>query len=225
MIAAIKELQNAGVEPDVWKIEGLDRRDDCAAVVTAAQRDGPDKVGRTFSGAAPMKPASSPGCARRRRWRGSSFSPLAAPHSGTRWSRCATTRRRARRRSTQSPTATSSGCAPSRTRAGADREGEDDGRSLGPAPSTSQIITFSAKLPNAVVTMKASPTARERHASRCGYSRLIPPHYNMKMASRPIGASAKPTPLIGAQTPVLPSQACPRVASAALERSYQWTMQ
>jgi myo-inositol catabolism protein IolC len=31
MIAAIKELQNAGVEPDVWKIEGLDRRDDCAA--------------------------------------------------------------------------------------------------------------------------------------------------------------------------------------------------
>jgi myo-inositol catabolism protein IolC len=30
MITAIKELQNAGVEPDVWKIEGLDRRDDCA---------------------------------------------------------------------------------------------------------------------------------------------------------------------------------------------------
>jgi len=44
MIAAIKELQNAGVEPDVWKIEGLDRRDDCAAVVTAARRDGRDKV-------------------------------------------------------------------------------------------------------------------------------------------------------------------------------------
>jgi myo-inositol catabolism protein IolC len=45
MITAIKELQNAGVEPDVWKIEGLDRSDDCAAVVTAAQRDGRDKVG------------------------------------------------------------------------------------------------------------------------------------------------------------------------------------
>jgi 5-dehydro-2-deoxygluconokinase len=45
MIAAIKELQNAGVEPDVWKIEGLDRRDDCAAVVTAARRDGRSKVG------------------------------------------------------------------------------------------------------------------------------------------------------------------------------------
>lgn len=45
MIAAIKELQNAGVEPDVWKIEGLDRRDDCAAIVTAARREGRDKVG------------------------------------------------------------------------------------------------------------------------------------------------------------------------------------
>jgi 5-dehydro-2-deoxygluconokinase len=45
MIAAIKELQNAGVEPDVWKIEGLDQRDDCVAVVTAAQRGGRNKVG------------------------------------------------------------------------------------------------------------------------------------------------------------------------------------
>jgi 5-dehydro-2-deoxygluconokinase len=45
MMAAIKELQNAGVEPDVWKIEGLDQRDDCAAVVTAAQRGGRNKVG------------------------------------------------------------------------------------------------------------------------------------------------------------------------------------
>ena len=45
MIAAIKELQNAGVEPDVWKIEGLDRRDDCAEVVKVARRDRRDKVG------------------------------------------------------------------------------------------------------------------------------------------------------------------------------------
>jgi 5-dehydro-2-deoxygluconokinase len=29
----------------VWKIEGLDRREDCAALVTAARRDGRDKVG------------------------------------------------------------------------------------------------------------------------------------------------------------------------------------
>ena len=45
MITAIKELQQAGVEPDVWKIEGLDRRDDCEKVVAAAQRGGRDRVG------------------------------------------------------------------------------------------------------------------------------------------------------------------------------------
>ena len=45
MIAAIKELQGLGVEPDVWKIEGLDRRDDAAAVAAACRHDGRDKVG------------------------------------------------------------------------------------------------------------------------------------------------------------------------------------
>jgi len=45
MIAAIKELQGLGVEPDVWKIEGLDRREDAAAVAAACRRDGRDKVG------------------------------------------------------------------------------------------------------------------------------------------------------------------------------------
>jgi len=45
MVAAIKELQQAGVEPDVWKIEGLDRRADCEAVVAAARRDGRGEVG------------------------------------------------------------------------------------------------------------------------------------------------------------------------------------
>ncbi|MGH7095319.1 MAG: 2-deoxy-5-keto-D-gluconate 6-phosphate aldolase domain-containing protein, partial [Stellaceae bacterium] len=45
MIAAIKELQGLGVEPDVWKIEGLDRRDDAAAVAEATRHDGRGKVG------------------------------------------------------------------------------------------------------------------------------------------------------------------------------------
>lgn len=45
MIGAIKELQQAGVEPDVWKIEGLSRRGDCEAVVRTARHDGRDKVG------------------------------------------------------------------------------------------------------------------------------------------------------------------------------------
>ena len=45
MAQAIEELQNGGVEPDVWKIEGLDRREDCKRVVTAARRNGRDSVG------------------------------------------------------------------------------------------------------------------------------------------------------------------------------------
>ena len=45
MVRAIHELQDAGVEPDVWKIEGLDRRSDCEAIVTAARRGGRDAVG------------------------------------------------------------------------------------------------------------------------------------------------------------------------------------
>src|SRR5436309_14968135 len=45
MVQAIEELQDAGVEPDVWKIEGLDRRADCEKVVGAARRGGRDKVG------------------------------------------------------------------------------------------------------------------------------------------------------------------------------------
>ena len=45
MVRAIEELQDAGVEPDVWKIEGLDRREDCVKVVRAARRNGREKVG------------------------------------------------------------------------------------------------------------------------------------------------------------------------------------
>lgn len=45
MAEAIEELQNAGVEPDVWKIEGLDLRKDCEKIVGAARRGGRDRVG------------------------------------------------------------------------------------------------------------------------------------------------------------------------------------
>ena len=44
MVQAIEELQEAGVEPDVWKIEGLDRREDCEKMVAAARRGGRDRV-------------------------------------------------------------------------------------------------------------------------------------------------------------------------------------
>ena len=45
MVETIRELQAAGVEPDIWKIEGLDRREDCETMVATARRDGRDKVG------------------------------------------------------------------------------------------------------------------------------------------------------------------------------------
>jgi myo-inositol catabolism protein IolC len=45
MVQAIHELQDAGVEPDVWKIEGIERKEDCERVVAAARRAGRDKVG------------------------------------------------------------------------------------------------------------------------------------------------------------------------------------
>jgi 5-dehydro-2-deoxygluconokinase len=45
MVQAIQQLQDAGVEADVWKIEGLDRREDCAKVVATARRGGRERVG------------------------------------------------------------------------------------------------------------------------------------------------------------------------------------
>jgi 5-dehydro-2-deoxygluconokinase len=44
-VQAIQQLQDAQVEPDVWKIEGLDRRQDCENIVAAARRGGRDNVG------------------------------------------------------------------------------------------------------------------------------------------------------------------------------------
>ena len=44
-VRIIQELQDSGVEPDIWKIEGLDRREDCAKVVAAARRCDRDRVG------------------------------------------------------------------------------------------------------------------------------------------------------------------------------------
>ncbi len=45
MIQAIGELQAAGVDPDLWKVEGLDRRQDCQAIVALARAGGRDRVG------------------------------------------------------------------------------------------------------------------------------------------------------------------------------------
>jgi glucose-6-phosphate isomerase len=44
MVGAIEQLQDAGVEPDLWKIEGLDSREDCKKIVAAARRGGRNNV-------------------------------------------------------------------------------------------------------------------------------------------------------------------------------------
>jgi 5-dehydro-2-deoxygluconokinase len=45
MAQAIRQIQDAGVEPDVWKIEGLDSRALCEGVVAAVRRGGREQVG------------------------------------------------------------------------------------------------------------------------------------------------------------------------------------
>jgi 5-dehydro-2-deoxygluconokinase len=44
MAGAIQQLQEAHVEPDIWKIEGLDRREDCERIVAVARQGGREKV-------------------------------------------------------------------------------------------------------------------------------------------------------------------------------------
>jgi myo-inositol catabolism protein IolC len=45
VLQAIRSLQDAGVEPDVWTVEGFDRRQDCEHVVATARRGGRSEVG------------------------------------------------------------------------------------------------------------------------------------------------------------------------------------
>lgn len=45
MVRAIEEVQRSEIEPDLWKIEGLDQREDYIAVSAAAHADGRDHVG------------------------------------------------------------------------------------------------------------------------------------------------------------------------------------
>jgi myo-inositol catabolism protein IolC len=40
MATAIRELQDAGVEPDIWKIEGIDLREDCGRISEVVRRGG-----------------------------------------------------------------------------------------------------------------------------------------------------------------------------------------
>ncbi|MGI8557890.1 MAG: 2-deoxy-5-keto-D-gluconate 6-phosphate aldolase domain-containing protein [Solirubrobacteraceae bacterium] len=44
LVRTIAELQDAGVEPDIWKIEGLDVREDCEHAVAQARAGGRERV-------------------------------------------------------------------------------------------------------------------------------------------------------------------------------------
>jgi myo-inositol catabolism protein IolC len=44
MMEAILQLQNAGVEPDIWKIEGIDDREACNEIAHLVRREGRDRV-------------------------------------------------------------------------------------------------------------------------------------------------------------------------------------
>ena len=44
MMEAILQLQNGGVEPDIWKIEGIDDRESCREIAELARREGRDRV-------------------------------------------------------------------------------------------------------------------------------------------------------------------------------------
>jgi myo-inositol catabolism protein IolC len=44
MLRAIDEILRAGAEPDIWKIEGLDRREDCEATAELVRSGGRDRV-------------------------------------------------------------------------------------------------------------------------------------------------------------------------------------
>jgi myo-inositol catabolism protein IolC len=44
MLTSVIELQLAGVEPDVWKIEGIDEREDCQKIAVQARSHGRDQV-------------------------------------------------------------------------------------------------------------------------------------------------------------------------------------
>ncbi len=44
MMEAILQLQNAGVEPDIWKIEGIEDREACREIAQLVRREGRDRV-------------------------------------------------------------------------------------------------------------------------------------------------------------------------------------
>ena len=93
MVEAIQALQDGGVDPDLWKVEGLVRREDCERVVAAARAG--RTIGKYMSGLGSPRPC-----------RGSSDLRSAARLSGIRWSPGGANERRAIKPLPRSPGAT-----------------------------------------------------------------------------------------------------------------------
>jgi myo-inositol catabolism protein IolC len=119
MVEAIRELQDRGVEPDLWKLEGLDRREDCERVVAAAALAGVTLSAVSFSVAARTTAKFVNGSRSRRLCRASSALRSAALFSGIRWLPGGANKRRASRLLPRSPGAIVSSwiCSRGRTQA------------------------------------------------------------------------------------------------------------
>jgi 5-dehydro-2-deoxygluconokinase len=83
MARSIEQLQRAGVEPDVWKIEGLDRRKDCRRVVEAARQGAASASAASSWAAARTTARCASGWRRPPPCPASTASPSGGPPSGT----------------------------------------------------------------------------------------------------------------------------------------------
>ena len=63
MMEAILQLQNAGVEADIWKIEGISDREACREIAQLARREGRDRVSSSCLAAVRQMPRSTSGSA------------------------------------------------------------------------------------------------------------------------------------------------------------------
>ena len=84
MMTAIAELQQSGVEPDIWKIEGLDSREDCVRIADQCRTGGRDGVVCIVLGRGADDAAVDTGSVRPPVCRGTRASRSAARSGGTR---------------------------------------------------------------------------------------------------------------------------------------------
>ncbi len=106
MVQAIEQLQNAQVEPDLWKIEGLDRKEHCIKVAAAARRGGRTKLVASFWAEVRTIPRFASGSRRLPRCPASSGSPWEGLFSGNRSCNCGRRRSAGKKPWPRSPNAT-----------------------------------------------------------------------------------------------------------------------